>query len=277
MAKNIPHTHDGMQDNPLSKLVDEARALYETVLKEIAANQWAGYEKHLSSYHELIVKAYRAGVTDELVPIRPLGQHLLGSAENPSDMVKVELLEIMKRAWILCGSLKNTLDKRLPFNLTPESVQAALSRVEAICDRFHLMAIQLRGGYQGKQGVSITNEYDIQHLLRAALALDFDDVSPEEWSPPYAGGPARMDFLIMPYGIVVETKMTRKGLADKRIGEELLVDIARYRKHPDSRFLLCFIYDPEGRINNPTRLANELQNSSTDDFSIKVIIRPFGR
>jgi hypothetical protein len=45
--------------------------------------------------------------------------------------------------------------------------------------------------------------------VRALLALWFDDVRPEEWTP-------RMDFLIKEHQLVVETKKTRKGLGAKK-------------------------------------------------------------
>jgi REase_DpnII-MboI len=53
-----------------------------------------------------------------------------------------------------------------------------------------------------------------------------------------------MDFLVKDHGIVVETKMTRKGLAAKEVSEELIVDVAKYRQHQDCRTLVCLVYDP---------------------------------
>jgi len=32
---------------------------------------------------------------------------------------------------------------------------------------------------------------------------------------------------------------------------ELIIDIAKYRKHPDCKMLYCFVYDPDGNIRNP--------------------------
>jgi REase_DpnII-MboI len=65
--------------------------------------------------------------------------------------------------------------------------------------------------------------------------------NPQEWTPSHAGACARMDFMLK-QRIVIEAKKTREKFADKEIGEELLVDIAKYKEHPDCGTLVCFIY-----------------------------------
>lgn len=115
----------------------------------------------------------------------------------------------------------------------------------------------------------------MQYLLHAVLHLHFDDIRAEEWTPSYAGRASRVDFLLKQECIVVETKKTRKGLAAKEVGEELLIDIARYRKHPDCKCLICFVYDPEGRIANPRGIENDL-NRQHEDLKVLVTIAPKG-
>jgi REase_DpnII-MboI len=63
---------------------------------------------------------------------------------------------------------------------------------------------------------------------------------------------------------MLEVKKTRKGLEAKEIGEELIIDVARYSNHPDLKTLVCFVYDPEMRIGNPKGLATDLEKRSTD-------------
>jgi hypothetical protein len=82
-----------------------------------------------------------------------------------------------------------------------------------------------------------------------------------------------MDFLLPTEKLVIETKKTRQGLAAKELGEELIVDIARYRKHPTCKQLICFVYDPEGRITNPRGIESDLSRTE-NDFEVKVIIEP---
>ena len=151
----------------------------------------------------------------------------------------------------------------------------ALSRIESICLRFHLVARELGNRHAGRTTIELEDEYNVQDLLRTLLAIDFDDVRPEEWAPSYAGGASRMDFLLKAEQIVVEVKKTRKSLGAKEVGEELLVDIARYQSHPDCKTLLCFVYDPEGSIRNPTGLESDLRTASSA-IRVVPIIAPKG-
>ena len=80
-----------------------------------------------------------------------------------------------------------------------------------------------------------------------------------------------MDFLLKREDIVIEIKMTRKGLADKQVSEQLLIDIARYADHPNCDHLVCFVYDPDGRISNAAGLINDIE--SKHDW-VKVIVKP---
>jgi hypothetical protein len=150
-----------------------------------------------------------------------------------------------------------------------------LMMVEHICSRFHLVAQQLARRYDGRSSLRISDEYDVQDLLHSLLKINFDDIRPEEWTPSYAGGSSRMDFLLKNEKIVVETKKTRGNLGSKELGDQLIVDINRYQKHPDCKVLFCFVYDPELRISNPQSLENDLSRK-TDDFKVKVLVMPKG-
>ncbi|WP_299789036.1 DUF2321 domain-containing protein [uncultured Shewanella sp.] len=147
--------------------------------------------------------------------------------------------------------------------------------IEQVCSRFHLISRQLKNRYNDRQTLEIEDEYDTQDLLHALLHIYFDDIRPEEWTPSYAGGCSRVDFLLKQEGIVIEVKKTRKTLKAKHVGEQLIVDIARYQSHPDCNKLLCFVYDPDGWVSNPKGLENDL-NQKEDEFQVKVMIVPKG-
>lgn len=151
----------------------------------------------------------------------------------------------------------------------------AVDRIERICRRFHLVARQLRQRYDSRPTLEVEDEYDVQDLLHALLKVEFDDVRPEEWTPSYAGKASRMDFLLKREQIVVETKKTRKGLGEKEVGDELMIDISRYKSHPDCRLLFCFVYDPEGRIANPTGIEKDL-SSEHSGVKVRVMVAPKG-
>jgi hypothetical protein len=91
--------------------------------------------------------------------------------------------------------------------------------------------------------------------------------------PIYAGGSSRMDFLLKEEQIVIEVKKTRKGLGDKELGKQLIENKEKYKTHPDCKKLICFTYDPEGRIINPKGLQNDL-NKQEPEFEVEIIIKP---
>jgi hypothetical protein len=152
----------------------------------------------------------------------------------------------------------------------------APERVEAryrIGERFHLVARQLRVRREGRPTLDIEDEYDVQDLFHALLRIPFDDVRPEEWTPSYAGGSSRVDFLLPEIEAVVEIKKSRPGLSARALGEQLIVDVAKYKKHPDCRTLFYFVYDPDGRILNPRGIENDL-NANQHEMTVRVLIAP---
>lgn len=144
--------------------------------------------------------------------------------------------------------------------------------INKICLNFHKVVRQLRDRYDERETLDVTDEYDVQDLLKSLLQIDFNDIRPEEWTPSYAGSSKRMDILLKKPQIVIEVKKTRQGLKDKEIGEQLTIDKAYYKKHQDCKVLYCFIYDPEGRISNPIGLESDLkENSSEFKVLVKII------
>jgi len=144
--------------------------------------------------------------------------------------------------------------------------------LENIFNKFHKVSRQLRTRHASRQTLQITDEYDVQDLLHALLLLHFDDVRPEEWTPSYAGGAVRMDFLLKQEKIVIEVKKTRDSMTSKSLGEELIIDKEKYAEHPDCEKLHCFVYDPEGLLGNPIGIKNDLEKD--EGGFIKVFIRP---
>lgn len=157
------------------------------------------------------------------------------------------------------------------FLVTEESIDPWLP-IETICNRFHLIARQMRARYNGRETLRVTDEYDVQDLLHALLRLNFEDIRPEEYTPSYAGGSSRMDFLLKAEQIVVEVKKTRDSMSPKDLGGQLIEDIDRYQAHPDCKLLVCFVYDPEGLIPNPRGIEADLNRD--DPLTVRVLIRP---
>jgi hypothetical protein len=149
-----------------------------------------------------------------------------------------------------------------------------LERLLGMLSRFHRVVLQLRVRQRGRSRFIVADEYDVQDLLHALLKIDFADVRAEEWTPSYAGGAARMDFLLRPEGIVLEAKKTREGLGERELGDQLIVDIARHASHPSCRTLVCFVYDPEGAVRNAEGLRADLEALGSDHPSVRVVVTP---
>ena len=155
-----------------------------------------------------------------------------------------------------------------------EDTEKPLEALQRVFSKFHKIVRKLRDRYGDEKPLKVSNEYDVQYLLNALLVLWFDDVRREEPTPSFAGKSSRIDFLLKKEKIGVEVKMTRQGLADKEVRDQLIIDIESYKEHPDCNALICFIYDPEDWIANSTALIKDLQGQSRDDLEISVVIEP---
>jgi hypothetical protein len=142
-----------------------------------------------------------------------------------------------------------------------------------LAERFHGVVRQIRQRHDSRPTLDVADEYDVQDLFHALLTIYFDDIRKEEWAPSYAGGASRMDFLLPEIEAVVEAKMMRPSLSTRQLGEQLIVDIAKYKSHPTCRTLFCLVYDPDARISNPRGVENDL---STQDHRLttQVMIVP---
>lgn len=165
--------------------------------------------------------------------------------------------------------------KRLLAAATSAPSKDGFTLLEHICSRFHLVAKQLRTRHADRESLIVNDEYDVQDLLHALLKVHFDDIRPEEWTPSYAGASSRVDFLLKEEQIIVEVKKTRETLKAKHVGEQLIVDIQRYRSHPDCKKLICFVYDPDGWVANPRGLESDLSRKD-EELEVKVLIVPKG-
>ena len=128
---------------------------------------------------------------------------------------------------------------------------------------------------KGIQPLAFGNEYDVQDLLHAMLRPWIGDIRPEEFTPSYAGSSTRMDFLLPTYALVIETKIVRDRSHAKRIGDELIIDIEHYRRHPQCERLWCVIYDPDHLITNAEGVKSDLEGhrkSKDGEVVVKVFV-----
>jgi hypothetical protein len=168
---------------------------------------------------------------------------------------------------------KTEVDGILAKYQRPTIVEEPSKVIENLFERFHSVALEINRRHDNRDSLAIADEYDIQDLLRGLLKLHFDDIRDEEYTPSYAGFCARMDLLLEDEQIVIETKMVRKGLTQKKIRDELIIDKAHYRVHPKCKKLYCLVYDPEEKTKNPRGFERDLSDR-VDGFETKVFVIP---
>ena len=116
---------------------------------------------------------------------------------------------------------------------------------------------------KGSVCLSFETEYDVQDLLHSHLRPWVADIRPEEFTPSYAGSSTRMDFLLPAHKLVLELKFVRDANHAAKIGNELIIDIEHYRRHPQCDSLWCIVYDPNHLISNAEGLKKDLEGERT--------------
>lgn len=149
----------------------------------------------------------------------------------------------------------------------------AVQTVIAIGQRFLYVERELLKRHDKRPTLTVENEYDAQDLYRALLRMFFDDVRPEDYTASYAGGASRVDFVLPEFELAVELKRSRPSMTAKLLGEQLLIDVARYGQRSDVSHLVCIVFDHEGLLDNPRGLERDLEHDSTTrDTAVSVVI-----
>lgn len=168
------------------------------------------------------------------------------------------------------------MEQRQALAMARQAIEAAedaaeVALVERIGRGMPRMISALAQRSRDRAPFEVADEYDVQDLLAAVLRDLFDDVRPEDPSPSRAGASTRIDFVLKREQIVVEAKMTRDGLGERKVSDELIEDIERYRAHPDCRTLIAIVYDPQRRIQNPAGLEADLRRDEPD-LRVRVVV-----
>ncbi len=164
-------------------------------------------------------------------------------------------------------------DGRNVVALDAPASDGTLGEVLHLCERFHLVARQLRRRYADRPTLLVRDENDVQDLMYGLLRLHFDDIRQEELRPGNAAKAARLSFVVPSSGLVVQARMARPGMGANALECELGEDIARCQKRPEYRTLVCFAYDPDGDIVNPRGVERDLEDRVVPP-AVRVLIRP---
>ena len=155
----------------------------------------------------------------------------------------------------------------------PKSDEDPVSLIRKICLRFHSVVRQLRLRKDYRPTLEVEDDYDLQDLFCALLKVEFDEVATEEWIPAYADGAPRTTFFVNKDQIAILTRKTRPGLTTKELADQVTADAAYYQAQGRCSTLLCFMYDPEGRIGSPKRLETTL-TSVNEHYRVEVLVAP---
>jgi len=176
----------------------------------------------------------------------------------------------------LFAAISNALARggyKIPSKISTKEEKKTLDTLLLIFKKFHVSALQLTKRYDNRNTLIINDEFDVQDFIHSLLKIHFNDIRPEEYTPSYAGSSSRIDFLLKDEKILLEVKYATSKLKDNKIGEQLIVDIERYKKHPDCETLICFVYDPNFNIKNAYGLEKDLSGKK-DKLDVKVYIYP---
>jgi len=253
----------------LRERIDEARNIAPTPI--MAINELKGAvarEKQWREYnYELLSRIFS---TSEHLSDYQLSQTRLDRVEDRYYDIdfKVIVARLHKTVEGQVECLESIINR---LDLIPDSPAAKMAvevaqgqaAIVRLAERFHRIVGQLQKRHNGRPTLDVNDEYDVQDLFHALLMLFFDDIRPEEWTPSYAGGASRIDFRLPELETVVEIKKTRPSLSTRELGDQLIVDIAKYKTHPNCRNIFCLVYDPDHIIKNPRGVENDLLKLSS--------------
>lgn len=179
--------------------------------------------------------------------------------------------QIRKLSWFY---EKIDLQKTNEATAKPKPEKQSLNNLINLLNRFHKITQAIRDRHNDRDTLLIQDEYDVQDLLNGLLQIYFDDVRKEDYSPSSAGANTRLDFVLRKEKIILEIKITSESLMLKKLGEELYIDIGRYKAYPDCNNLVIFIYDKGDHIRNKVGFISDLEKQSTPTFKVTAIINP---
>jgi hypothetical protein len=157
-----------------------------------------------------------------------------------------------------------------PWAPRPRPAADPLAALESLLRRLTHVARQLRSRQGDRPPFRVEDERDLEDLVRALLAVPFDDVIPESRTPRYASG-RRTDFLLGGGALALTVKRSAAADDERRLAAELAEDAACYQALPRCRSLVCFVFDPEGRLPDPRRLEAAWSRPH-DDLDVRCVI-----
>ena len=120
--------------------------------------------------------------------------------------------------------------------------------------------------YENLKKIMIQNEYDLQHLLYAALKPLYPGIR-KEVSKDSGIGTVREDIFIPDLDVVLEAKCTRDSMTLKKLIEEIEADIVHYQE----KNIFFYVYDKK-KIIKETKNFNVYFNKQFDRKTVKLFV-----
>lgn len=117
------------------------------------------------------------------------------------------------------------------------------------------------------QRIKINNEYDLQHLLYAALKPLYPDIRREVVEDSGTGA-VRSDIVIPTLNLILETKCTRGNMSLKKLTEEIEADIFHYQ----SEQIIFYVYDKEKIIHEKQNYEDNF-NRIFDGKTVRMVVQ----
>jgi hypothetical protein len=165
-----------------------------------------------------------------------------------------------------------TCGAAMPWVRRPRSAPEPLAQLDTLLHRLPLVIRQLRWRQGDQPPYRVDDERDLEDLLRAMLALHFDDVRLESRTPHYSSV-TRTDLLLAAQGIALTVKYARAGLREPQLAEQWQEDIAYYRQRGSCRKLVGYIYDPEGLVRD-RQMLEAVRCELGDEGEVRCIVSP---
>lgn len=208
---------------------------------------------------------------------------ILMSKEYPNDII----VQIRKRATYLKNRFsdevnrENMLMAKIKLTdylsaLTQEEYQNPdLKNLEIYLENFYLFLEALTEyspdkratiKHENLEKIMIQNEYDLQHLLYAALKPLYPGIR-KEVSKDSGIGTVREDVCIPDLDVVLEAKCTRDSMTLKKLIEEIEADIVHYQE----KNIFFYVYDKK-KIIKETKNFNDYFNKQFDRKKVKLFV-----
>ena len=144
-----------------------------------------------------------------------------------------------------------------------------------IFNRFHISALSLKNRHAQRIPFEISDEYDVQDILKPFLKIHFKVLVKEEITKKFGNKNPRIDFLLIDENIGIEVKYVKKNNKSIII-DQILADKELYSVDDRILELYFFIYDPDYLIDNRNKFIKDLEEFKNPAINkIKIIIKPY--